>query len=232
MFCVIKWRKVAAILMLVVICELTLCVYMMFGREPTRSTASVGCTIVVDAGHGGIDGGVIAADGTKESDLNLTYANTLGRKLAECGFNVVYTRKTRDGLYGVPTAGFKRRDMQARKKIVVDSSANLVVSIHMNKYPKSSARSGPQVFFQKDSDKGQRFADCMQRVLNDLTGNDYQALDGDFYMCREMPCPSVICECGFLSNDGDVARLKDETYRELFCDELLRAVVYFLSDND
>ena len=51
-------------------------------------------------------------------------------------------------------------------------------------------------------------------------------------MCREMPCPSVICECGFLSNDGDVARLKDEAYRELFCDELLRAVVYFLSDND
>ena len=83
MFCVIKWRKVAAILMLVVICELTLCVYMMFGREPTRSAASVGCTIVVDAGHGGIDGGVIAADGTKESDLNLTYANTLGRKLAK-----------------------------------------------------------------------------------------------------------------------------------------------------
>ena len=232
MICAVRWRHFAFWAVVVIVCELALCLLLMFGGESDRATSTVGYTVVVDAGHGGIDGGVVAADGTKESDLNLLYAKTLGRKLTECGFAVVYTRKNADGLYGLPTNGFKKRDMRARRDIVERSAANLVVSIHMNKYSRSSSRSGAQVFFQTDDIVGRRLADCMQRVLNDMSGNDFAALGGDYYMCREMPCPSVICECGFVSNPDDLANLKDEGYRERFCTELMRGIVYFLADND
>ena len=230
MFLTIKWQRVAFVLMLILLAELGLAVWLMFDMQPANPAAKQQYTVVVDAGHGGIDGGVVAADGTKESDLNLAYALTLGDMLTNCGFSVVYTRKIKGGLYGAATDGFKGRDMRARKQIVVDTAPVLVVSIHMNKYTGSTSRRGPQVFYQKGYEDGKAFAECMQRVLNDFTGNAHSALGGDYYMCREMPCPSVICECGFLSNPDEAHLLTDETYRDELCKEILRGIVYYLAD--
>ena len=95
-----------------------------------------GLSVVLDAGHGGIDGGVSGRKtGVKESEINLAIAFRLNDVLTEMGFEVTMTRKTDAGLYGTTAPGFKKRDMQRRKEIIQDASPMLVISVHQNFYP-------------------------------------------------------------------------------------------------
>ena len=183
--------------------------------------------VVLDAGHGGIDGGVVSVDGVKESTLNLAYARELGKTFEQRGFNVVQTRRTEDGLYGLPTKGFKSRDMKARKEIIDNARPNLVISVHMNKFSQSS-RVGPQVFYQQGKTDGQQLAASLQKVFNDYTGNSHQAIGGDYYVCREVDCPAVIVECGFLSNAAESELLQTDAYREQICEYIFRGVMLYL----
>ena len=161
--------------------------------------------VVLDAGHGGIDGGVVGTNtGIKESKINLDITLLLKDLFESGGFKVVLTRQNQDGLYGSATTGFKKRDMQKRLDIIQNAKANLVLSIHCNKFAQS-ARSGPQVFF--GDDEGKKLADKLQRVLNDFTNNSHSALRGDYFMLKCTTSPSVIVECGFLSNANDEQKL-------------------------
>ncbi len=227
MFVVWNSKKVIAVLLILIAAELTLCGILLAGRLPAKKTTLIDFTVVLDAGHGGIDGGVVGADGVKESDLNLEYAKTLQRIFERAGFNVVLTRKTSGGLYGLPTKGFKSRDMSERKRIIDEASPNLMISIHMNKFSQSY-RSGPQVFFQQGKEQGQLLADSLQKVFNDFTGKDRQALAGDYYVCRETNCPAVIVECGFLSNEQECRALQTEEYREQICNLIFNGTMLYL----
>ncbi|MCD7729746.1 MAG: N-acetylmuramoyl-L-alanine amidase, partial [Clostridia bacterium] len=90
-------------------------------------------TIVIDAGHGGMDAGIYGVTTkNKESDINLAIAIYLKGYFADAGFNAVMTRKTQAGLYGLPVKGFKKRDMQKRKEIIENCNADMVISIHQN----------------------------------------------------------------------------------------------------
>ena len=103
-------------------------------------------TIVVDAGHGGIDKGVIGSNTNKpESELNLEISFKLKEVLEEGGFNVVLTRESNAGLYGTTAKGFKKRDMKRRAEIINKANPLLIISIHQNKFP-ASYRRGAQVF--------------------------------------------------------------------------------------
>lgn len=207
--------------------ELTLTAVLCVKQFASNDTSIIDFTVVIDAGHGGIDGGVVSNGGVRESSLNLAYAKQLGATFEQCGFNVTQTRKTEDGLYGLPTKGFKSRDMKARKRIIENARPNLVISVHMNKYP-ASYRTGPQVFFQSGRQDGKLLAESIQRVFNDFTGNDHQAIAGDYYVCREVDCPSVIVECGFLSNDNEAELLCTDAYREELCGYIFRGVMLYL----
>lgn len=226
MIVVLKGRKIVAVLAVLIALQLALTTFLctdMFSEK----TSVVDFTVVIDAGHGGMDGGVVSATGVRESDLNLQYAKTLGELFRRSGFNVVYTRKTKDGLYGLPTKGFKLRDMKKRREIILQSQPNLVISVHMNKFPQSS-RSGPQVFFQKGSVEGEKLAESLQTVFNNFTGNRHEALSGDFYICRESPCTAVLVECGFFSNANDLAQLQTEEYRNTLCAKMFDGVMLYL----
>ena len=223
----VKSSRIVVIFLVVLAVEMVLTFFLCL-NQLSKDVSLINYTIVIDAGHGGMDSGKVAMDGTKESDLNLKYAKTLGKMFDESGFNVVYTRTTQDGLYGLPTKGFKLRDMQARKKIVQNCSANLVISIHMNQFAGQLSRSGPQVFFQKDGAEGQKLAIALQQTFNAHTGNNHEAIAGDYYMCREMPCPSVIVECGFFSNADDLSNLKTDSYRETLCNLIFSGVMNYL----
>ena len=216
-----------AILAALIVLQLIVGVILCVNTFTKDDTALIDFTIVIDAGHGGIDGGVVAKNGVKESDLNLDYSKQLGKLFTQCGFNVVYTRTGPGGLYGAATDGFKQRDMKKRKEIIEDAHPNMVVSIHMNKFSKST-RSGPQVFYQEGYEDGQMLAESLQRVFNDFTGNHHEAIDGDFYICRESPSVAVIVECGFLSNDDDSAKLQTEEYRDTICQKILEGVMLYL----
>ena len=193
----------------------------------SANVAPLDFTVVIDAGHGGVDGGVVGASGSVESRLNLLYAKSLGDIFAERGFRIVYTRKDEGGLYGQATEGFKRRDMARRAELIEQASPDVVISVHMNHFADGSRR-GPQVFFQEDVQEGKALADSVQTALNDFTGNDHAALGGDFFITRCCDRPSVIVECGFLSNVEEESLLLQSDYREKLTETIFRGVMLYL----
>ena len=227
MFIVWKSKRVIALLLALIVVELALTTCLLVDMFSLKKTTLIDFTVVIDAGHGGIDGGVVGVDGVKESTLNLAYSRQLGEIFERSGFNVVYTRKTEGGLYGLPTNGFKLRDMKKRKEIIDKARPNLLISVHMNKF-RQSTRTGPQVFYQEGKEQGQTLAESLQRVFNDFTGNSHQAIAGDFYVCRETSCPAVIVECGFLSNPDECAELQTDSYREMICNFIFNGVMLYL----
>ena len=192
-------------------------------------TASVGQkVIVIDAGHGGSDNGVVSKNGTKESVVNLKIAEKLKAQLEEGGFFVVMTRTTDKGADEV--GSFKQEDFRKRKAIVEKACPDMLVSVHCNKFP-SSDRRGAQVFYNKLSDEGKNLADVLQKSVNGLnsiyTGRTFDALSGDYFMLNLTRSPSVIVECGFLSNEEDEALLCSEDYIDKLVYTLYDGVVAY-----
>lgn len=171
-------------------------------------------TVVLDAGHGGVDGGVTGKQtGVKESDLNLDVVMRIKGFLESAGISVVLTRKDENAL--VP--GSKHNDIVKRTEIINTSNATLAVSIHMNFFSASSRR-GIQVFFGRN-ERGISFANEMQTRLNKalnqtFAGRSFAALFGDYYIVQNATVPCILIECGFLSNYNDEMLLTDEVYRD------------------
>ncbi len=185
-------------------------------------------TVCIDAGHGGVDGGVTGVNtGVKESDLNLSVSRLLKEQFESCGITVVMTRKTKDGLYGTATKGFKRRDMEKRREIIEQSKPDMVISVHMNKYS-SPSRSGPQVFFLEKGCAGEALAVSLQSALNKFTGNSFSALCGDYFILKCTTNPSVIVECGFLSNAEDERKLCDKEYQTKLAKVVFEGAMMFM----
>lgn len=208
-----------------------LCVKALFSPQAVAAVESAIC-IVVDAGHGGIDGGVSGRlTGVKESDINLAIAQYLCEELQEFGFDVVMTRKTAAGLYDVATKGFKKRDMQRRKEIIESANPDLVLSIHQNFYPTKSTRGG-QVFYRKENEQSQRLAEGVQGKLNDLYEGvgvkKRKSMPAEYFILQCAPCPSVIVECGFLSNAEDEKLLCDSIWQRKLAQRIAAgALAYF-----
>ena len=187
-------------------------------------------TIVLDAGHGGVDSGVIGiTSGKKESDINLEIVNLLQKKLTDSGFRVVLTRKTSGGLYGMPTKGFKLRDMQERKRIIDESDANIVISVHQNYFLQDRSRRGGQVFFQAKNAESKKLADSMQKQFNALGTREFEALSGDYYILNCTSKVAIIAECGFLSNAEEESLLITPQYQEKIVDAIIFGVLQYLS---
>lgn len=165
--------------------------------------------VVVDAGHGGWDGGAVGVDtGVVEAGLDLAYALCLKEELNSRGFTVVLTRQDENAL-----GATKREDMAARRVIMNESDADVVVSVHMNKFRDRSV-SGPMAFYMKGSESGQALAEAViDGVCASLGRSSRRANPGDYYVIRESVPPAVIIECGFLSNQEDEALIQTEEYR-------------------
>lgn len=189
--------------------------------------------VVLDAGHGGIDGGVVGVTTKiKESDLNLAITYKLKSELEDLGFEVILTRKTEAGLYDAATKGFKRRDMEKRREIIREQTPGMVLSIHQNFYSSRSARGG-QVFYNAENEESEALALALQEKLNALyEGQDVRerkAASGEFFMLECADCPSVIVECGFLSNAKDEALLVDESWQKQLAQVLSAGVLAYFS---
>ncbi len=177
-----------------------------------------GKTVLIDAGHGGIDAGAVGwVLGTREDELNLAIAQKLQKLLEEAGVTVQMTRENDGGLYDEDTASGeqKRQDMQRRAQMIRESNADYVISIHMNCFTSSDAF-GAQVLYQTGSEDGQILAEIIQQeFLTGLDdGNRRVAASGDYMVLRNANVPAVLIECGFLSNEREEALLCDETYQQ------------------
>ncbi len=188
-------------------------------------------TVVIDAGHGGIDGGVSGSrTGVTESELNLSISRILQETLEDAGLAVVQTRLTDAGLYGTTAPGHKRRDMQKRAEIVNGASPALVISIHQNFFS-SPSRRGAQVFFNGENEDSQTLACMVQDSLNGMPEcvKKTKPLAGDYYILKCSEYPSVIVEGGFLSNPEDEALLSSEEYQKKLCAAIAEGALAFLA---
>ncbi|MDR2267035.1 MAG: N-acetylmuramoyl-L-alanine amidase [Christensenellaceae bacterium] len=182
-------------------------------------------TVVIDAGHGGIDGGGIGIrSNTTEAEINLSIALKLKVYLEALGnINPILTRTNADGLYETDATNKKTSDLKARKAIITTASPDAVISIHCNQFPNRTRR-GALTFYNSNSDMGINLAQSVQTFLNKLNQihleTTYLAAGGDYYILNCTNYPSVLVECGFLSNVQDDKLLNDASYQT----ELAKAI--------
>lgn len=185
-------------------------------------------TVVIDAGHGGIDGGCEGrTTGISEASLNLDYALCLKQKLTDFGFNVIMTRTTESGLYSPLAKNKKKDDMKKRRQIIESSNADFVISIHMNAY--TSTAEGAQVYYGKEDEPSKSLATNIQNhFIKNLPNARKEIKVGDYYMLNAINAPSVLVECGFLSNPKEEALLLTEKYKDEICYCMLLGVLEYL----
>ncbi len=184
-------------------------------------------TVVLDAGHGGIDGGSMGKSGVYERDINLSVTKKIKTLLNTLNIAVVETRTTEEGLYGVFASGFKQKDMKERQKIIKNSGADLVVSVHMNYFSDPSAK-GAQVFYKPNSAISQTLAKKMQTLFQkNLFYARKEPAKGDFYILTCSDKPGVLVECGYLSNPQEEALLITEEYQNKVAYQIFCGIVSF-----
>ncbi len=227
---VVKRRSIIIISVLIAtVLTFILCVGALYEKPITNSNVDK-VRIVLDAGHGGVDGGVSGVNtNVKESELNLKVVKKLENYLVGAGMNVVLTRSTDAGLYGIASGNLKRKDMEKRKQIINNAEPHLVVSIHMNKFSLSERR-GAQVFYKNTDDSSKILAKSIQDCFNNMeeTVKKSSILTGDYYILNCSEYPSVIAECGFLSNPQDEALLITDEYQDSIAYAIFKGIVGYL----
>lgn len=186
-----------------------------------------GITIVLDAGHGGRDGGSVGVNGTIEKEINLKYTLALKEKLVSAGYRVELTRKTDDGLYLESAKNKKMSDLNARMEIIKRANPNLVISIHMNSFSSQTAH-GASTYYRSGDESGQIVSDLIQQSLNTYLGApSTKGKVGDYYILNESYYTAVLIECGFLSNPEEERLLNTDEYLKKFVDAVYNAILLY-----
>lgn len=198
--------------------------------------------VVLDPGHGGIDGGAEGSDGTCEKDINLKIAIDLKKRLTEEGIRVVMTRSKDEGLCiddgKTSIRTLKTGDMHERRRIIEEAEPDLTVSIHLNSFTQDPSVRGAQVFYPSSGDeqvveKSRQAAEIMQAELNEKVNTAKKRTElgkDDVFLLKDPYSPIVIAECGFLSNGYDLEKLKTTEYQEIISKALKASICkYFAS---
>lgn len=177
-------------------------------------------TIVIDAGHGGVDGGATSCTGILESQFNLEISLRLNDLLQFLGYHTRMIRTEDISIYtkGETIAQKKASDLKERVRIVNEAKNGLLLSIHQNNF--SDGRySGAQVFYA-GTEGSQTLAKQLQsafiRHLNPGSGRQEKKSSG-VYLMEHIKCPGVLIECGFLSNPEEEAKLRSKEYQQKLC---------------
>ena len=178
--------------------------------------------IVLDAGHGGEDGGAVSSSGVVESDINLQFTQKLKYILSLNGYEIVMTREDNSDLAdkSIDTiSGRKKSDMHRRLDIYNSDIRNVAISIHQNIFPADSCK-GTQVFYSTQVMSGKILADNITDTVKKYLQPENQRLSkptsGSIFLLDNAKIPAVIVECGFLSNSEEVKLLCDRDYQRKF----------------
>ena len=172
--------------------------------------------ILVDAGHGGSDPGMIGVGGLEEKGINLSISLLLRDTLEKSGYSVIMTREEDKGLYDSSAANKKAQDMQRRIAMIREYAPVLSVSIHQNSYHDAGVH-GPQVFYYESSVEGKKLAEAVQSSLNNQLEVDRpRKVKGNtsYYLLKRSSGTLVIVECGFLTNPEEAQKLQTKEYQE------------------
>ncbi|NLP13335.1 MAG: N-acetylmuramoyl-L-alanine amidase CwlD [Clostridium sp.] len=190
--------------------------------------------IVIDAGHGGEDPGAVSDySGLKEKEVNLTIAKRVKELLEAENYRVIMTREEDVLNYREGTRGYdnkRAQDLMNRKKKIDESGADIAVSIHLNKFSQTQYY-GAQVFFPPRSQESKELAETIQQALRENVdpNNKREALvkDNKLIILRNIKVPTVIVECGFLSNRQEEQKLLDNGYQEKLAQAIKEGIVQY-----
>lgn len=207
--------------------------------------------VLIDPGHGGIDGGAENASGTCEKDINLAISRMLKEKLEEYDIRVEMTREEDRGLYtGVKNDGtedmeiegrrsirsLKAEDLNARCDMMNDLEPDVFISVHLNSFKQDRSVCGAQVFFspgdsQETGERSRQLAELIQQEFREQSGgvNQRTAMrKNDVLILKNARVPAVIAECGFLSNLSEAALLTEESYQQELAESMKKGILAYL----
>ncbi len=219
-----KYKIIFAIIMVVLICSGEI-------RE-VQAIENNKKIILIDPGHGGLDGGAISKSGTVEKDINLLISLKTKKVLDEKGFKVILTREEDKGLYseGGTIRKKKVEDLNNRCKMKEECKCDMFVSIHLNMFPEQQYY-GSQVWYSNNSESKKLAHIIQENIKTDLKDNNKRlekpALDKYKILRCDKGIPSVIVECGFLSNYKEEQKLKTDEYQMAIANSLANSIEKF-----
>ena len=192
-------------------------------------------TLIIDAGHGGIDGGATSCTGILESAVNLEIALRLNDLMHFMGYKTVMIRTTDRSIYtsGTTIAAQKVSDLKERVRIVNETDGGILISIHQNTFS-DSRYGGAQVFYANNEDSENLASSLQKNWITTLNPDSHRsAKKGEgIYLLHNICRPGVLVECGFLSNPKEEALLRNADYQKKMCCVITATVSEFLTDND
>lgn len=189
-----------------------------------------GYVVVIDPGHGGNDPGKVGVSGVLEKEINLQIAKKLQMLLEAEDVTVVLTREDDAGLYKESDRNKKVADMRARCALITELQPDLVISIHQNSYHEESVKGG-QCFYHTASKEAEELAELIQEQFRkmDETNNRQIQANRSYYLLKKTSVPTVIAECGFLSNREEEGKLTQESYQEQLAWGIHLAILKYLN---
>ncbi len=177
--------------------------------------------LILDAGHGGEDGGAVGVSGVLEKDLNLSYTRTLAVLLSMAGFSVLESRTEDRLLYDETTAaGHKKRDdLKNRLLLTQRYPDSIFISIHMNAFPGADCQ-GTQVWYSANNAASAEWANAIQErvlVLQPQNHRLAKAANSSIYILKNATVPAILIECGFVSSPEECEKLTSDAYRLSLC---------------
>jgi len=205
------------------------------GKNSTGAGDTEQRTVILDAGHGGEDPGAVSDNGLREKDVTLKIAFKVKELLEKENYKVIMTR-TEDILqYKENTTEIydkRKQDLTRRKSIMDDSGADIVVSIHLNKFSQPQYY-GAQVFYPPESPESRKLAEALQGVLkekvdptNTRVAMEKKVPQGQkpIMILRDLKTTTVIVECGFLSNPEEEKKLGTEEYQDKLAEAIKEGI--------
>ena len=185
----------------------------------------IGKTIVVDVGHGAEDPGTVSGK-TYEKDINLAIAKYLEDELSKAGATVILTRDGDYDLSSPNVAARKKSDFDNRIKLINNSNADMYVSIHLN-YLSQKQYSGGQIFYNDKNKKNKIIAAAIQEAFNiELKSmREIKKIPSDLYMYERLDISGVLVECGFMSNYGELKKLKTAEYQRTIAKVIVSGII-------
>ena len=189
--------------------------------EVMKYTPIANKTIILDAGHGGIDPGAMSSDGSVlEKDINLQITKKINKLIESSGGKVILTREKDVSLYeegeNKTTRQKYNENLKNRKKIIEQSQADMFVSIHLNSF-QDSKYYGAQTFYPTGKEDSEALAKMVQtelkQTVDDTNNREIKPRD-DLYLIKDNKMPSILIECGFLSNEKEAKLLTEEEYQD------------------
>lgn len=191
----------------------------------SKKVRDVETTVVIDAGHGDQDPGKIGVNDALEKDVNLQIAKKVKNLLEKKNIKVVMTREDDTTLAKDKGGSQKVQDMKARVELINKTKPDMAVSIHQNSYPDESVN-GAQVFYFTHSTEGEKAAEIMQKALLAVDPENHRGEKGDdgYYLLRRTEVPTIIVECGFLSNNEEAGKLVDKEYQGEIAEAIVQGI--------